>query len=70
MTTIIAISLRVVPHGVYDYHGNAGFITLGTSRETSAFVCDAIALAWQEECSETFLDINDEFIRHDPVLGK
>ena len=60
----------LVPHGVYDYHGNAGFITLGTSRETSACVCDAIALAWQEECSETFLDINDEFIRHDPVLGK
>lgn len=25
---------------------NVGFITLGTSRETSAFVCDAIALAW------------------------
>ena len=22
------------------------------------------------KCSETFLDINDKFIRHDPVLGK
>jgi hypothetical protein len=39
----------LVPHGVYDYFGNAGFMTLGTSRETSAFVCDAIALAWQED---------------------
>jgi hypothetical protein len=38
-----------VPHGVYDDFGNAGFMTLGTSRETSAFVCDAIALAWQED---------------------
>ena len=38
----------LVPHGVYDYFGNAGFMTLGTSRETSAFVCDAISLAWQE----------------------
>jgi hypothetical protein len=36
----------VVPHGVYDVRANVGFITLGTSRETSAFVCDAIALAW------------------------
>jgi hypothetical protein len=38
----------LVPHGVYDYFGNAGFMTLGASRETSAFVRDAIALAWQE----------------------
>jgi len=40
---------RLVPHGVYDYHQQAGFITLGTSCETSAFVCDAIALAWEED---------------------
>jgi len=39
----------LVPHGVYDYFANAGFMTLGTSRETSAFVCDAIALAWEED---------------------
>jgi hypothetical protein len=39
---------RLVPHGVYDYFNNRGFMTLGTSRETSAFVCDAIALAWTE----------------------
>jgi len=39
----------LVPNGVYDYFENAGFLTLGTSRETSAFVCDAIALAWQED---------------------
>jgi hypothetical protein len=37
----------LVPHGVYGYHDHAGFITLGRSRETSAFVCDAIALAWE-----------------------
>jgi Rhodopirellula transposase DDE domain len=39
----------LVPHGVYDYFDNAGFMTLGTSRETSAFVCDAIALAWEQD---------------------
>jgi hypothetical protein len=38
---------KLVPHGVYDVVANVGFITLGTSRETSAFICDAIALAWE-----------------------
>lgn len=38
---------RLVPHGVYDVQANVGFITVGTSRETSAFVCDAFALAWE-----------------------
>jgi hypothetical protein len=37
----------LVPHGVYDPMRNLAFMTLGTSRETSAFVCDAIALAWE-----------------------
>lgn len=44
----------LVPHGVYDYFGNVGFMTLGTSRETSAFVCDAIALAWETEHSHRY----------------
>jgi len=39
----------LVPHGIYDYFDNVGFMTLGTSRETSAFVCDAIALTWEED---------------------
>ncbi|WP_295885579.1 hypothetical protein [uncultured Thiohalocapsa sp.] len=39
---------QLVPHGVYDDFNHRGFITLGTSRETSAFVCDAIAPAWTE----------------------
>ena len=39
----------LVPHGVYDYFDNAGFMTLGTSRETSAFLCNAIALAGEED---------------------
>jgi len=38
---------RLIPHGVYDVRLNQAFVTLGTSRETSAFVCDAIALAWE-----------------------
>ena len=38
----------LVPHGVYDIVHNLAFLTLGTSRETSAFVCDAIAMAWEQ----------------------
>ena len=47
---------RLVPHGVYDVHANVGFITLGTSRETSAFVCDAVALAWEVLFSPMYPD--------------
>ena len=36
----------LVPHGVYDVVANHGFITLGTSHDTSAFACDALYLAW------------------------
>ncbi|EXJ10558.1 transposase [Imhoffiella purpurea] len=45
---------RLIPHGVYDLHRNEGFITLGTSRETSAFVCDAIALAWERHFAKRY----------------
>jgi len=42
----------LVPHGIYDYFANVGFMTLGTSRETSAFICEAIASTWEEHlCS-------------------
>lgn len=37
----------LVPHGVYDPRLNLAAITLGTSRETSPFVCDSIAWAWE-----------------------
>jgi len=50
---------RLVPHGVYDVHENVGFITLGTSRETSAFVCDAIALAWEHRFAAMYPDATD-----------
>lgn len=45
---------RLVPHGVYDYFDNVGFLTLGTSCESSEFVCDAIALAWEEAFSSRY----------------
>jgi hypothetical protein len=37
---------KVVPHGIYDLQLNKGFVTLGTSAETPAFVAESIALWW------------------------
>jgi hypothetical protein len=55
----------LVPHGVYDYFDNAGFLTLGTSRETSAFVCDAIALAWEQDRHARYPDAQEIFLTFD-----
>jgi hypothetical protein len=40
---------KAVPSGVYDPVRNQGAMTLGTSHETSEFVCDSIALAWTSQ---------------------
>lgn len=37
----------VIPHGVYDLKLNEGYVTIGTSHETAAFVADNIAWWWQ-----------------------
>lgn len=46
----------LVPHGVYDVVTNHGFITLGTSHDTSAFACDAFLLAWTVLFSHLYPD--------------
>jgi hypothetical protein len=35
-----------VPHGIYDYKQNKGYITVGNSSDTSEFVCDNIKAWW------------------------
>lgn len=37
---------RVTPHGIFDLVLNKGFITLGTSAETPAFVAESLGLWW------------------------
>ena len=37
----------IVPHGIYDVGANTGYITLGTSHDTSEFVCDNFIQAWK-----------------------
>ena len=40
---------NVVPHGFYDINRNTGYITLGTSRDTSEFACDSLFQWWMNE---------------------
>ena len=37
----------VIPHGLYDVADNFGYLSLGTSKDTSQFCCDNIAYWWQ-----------------------
>lgn len=39
---------QIVPHGIYDVSNNTGYITLGTSKDTSEFVCENIEKCWLE----------------------
>ena len=45
---------QIVPHGIYDVTRNVGYITLGTSHDTSKFVCDNIARVWREHLREQY----------------
>ncbi len=38
---------RVTPHGILDLALNKGFMTLGTSAETPAFVAESLGLWWK-----------------------
>lgn len=38
----------IVPHGIFDTRANKGYLTLGTSHDTSEFVCDNIEHVWCE----------------------
>ena len=40
---------KVIPHGIYDIGRNFGYLTLGTSHDTSAFVCDNLEYFWTKE---------------------
>jgi len=35
-----------IPHGLYDLQLNRGYITIGTSHETSRFACDCVKRYW------------------------
>ncbi len=37
----------VIPHGIYDIKRNEGYITIGTSHDTSEFSCECIKTWWE-----------------------
>ena len=39
---------QIIPHGIYDVNSNTGYITLGTSKDTSEFVCDNLLRVWTQ----------------------
>lgn len=39
----------VIPHGIYDLKRNEGYMTLGTSKDTSEFCCDCIKDWWENQ---------------------
>lgn len=39
---------QIVPHGIYDVTKNVGYMTIGTSHDTSKFVCDNIERVWNQ----------------------
>jgi hypothetical protein len=47
---------RLVPHGIYDIADNTGYITLGTSKDTSQFVCDNLREYWLSDLQFKYPD--------------
>ena len=45
---------KATPHGIFDILNNIGFITIGTSHDTSEFVCDNIEAFWNEYLSVVY----------------
>lgn len=39
----------VIPHAIYDLLHNTGYITLGTSKDTSEFACDSLRNWWYHQ---------------------
>jgi hypothetical protein len=44
----------IIPYGIYDVTKNQGFVVIGTSKDTSEFVCDCIRLWWKETGSKQY----------------
>ena len=47
---------QIIPHGLYDLADNFGYLTLGSSRDTSAFVCDNLAHFWTSDLQWKYPD--------------
>jgi Rhodopirellula transposase DDE domain len=46
----------IIPHGIYDVADNWGYMTLGVSKDTAAFVADNIGYWWEEKLQFKYPD--------------
>lgn len=49
-----AASGVAIPHGLYDLKRNEGFVTIGTSHDTSEFACDSLRWWWGNHGREDY----------------
>ena len=45
---------QIVPHGIYDVTKNTGYMTIGTSHDTSKFFCENIERVWNEHLKSQY----------------
>ena len=55
----------VVPHSLYNEARNAGYVTLGTSKDTSEFACESIAYWWEHEIGPQYPSAEKLILRCD-----
>jgi hypothetical protein len=55
----------VIPHGIFDIRRNEGYISIGTSKETSEFSCDCIIYWWNEYGKNYYSDATSILILAD-----
>ena len=46
----------IVPHGIYDIALNTGYLSIGTSHDTSEFVCENIERVWNRHLKPLYPD--------------
>ena len=44
----------IVPHGIYDMAHNTGYLSIGTSHDTSEFVCENIERVWNSHMKRLY----------------
>ena len=53
---------KVIPHGIYDIGKNKAVLHLNTSKDTSEFACECLALWWQDHGQKDYPDENEVLI--------
>lgn len=55
----------VVPHGIYDVTKNKGYVSLGTSKDTSEFLCDNLRYHWHNGIRQDYADATEMLLLMD-----